>query len=162
MRWVQLCGVHEPPRQEETALPLCGAEATFSRRMWSPQSYLPTPVLDLLLFLTPPRFLLSQITRIPLLDCGKSMKFVMRSGLGSMQAGLPPSRTCSLWHQYGTPSYSQLPHPDQHALCKCPVCPRRIQPAAWDTETPRKDTVLQMRQYHLEFEQVFLSGFSFL
>lgn len=72
MRWVQLCETHEPcsQRQEETVLPLSGAEATFSRRMWSPQSYLPSTVLDLLFFLTPPKFLLSQITRILLLTVG--------------------------------------------------------------------------------------------
>lgn len=53
----------------------------------------------------------------------------------SLQGGLP-------WHQCDTPNYSQLPHPNQHALCKCSVCPRWIWPAGWDTEAPREDTVL--------------------
>lgn len=139
-----MCGIHEPQhqRQEEAALPVSGAETTFSRRMWSPQSYLPSPVLDLLFFLTPPRFLLSQITRIPLLDYENSLKFVTRSGLGSVQAALPPCRAHSPWHQYGTPACSHLPHPDQHALCRCSVRPRWIKPAGWDTEDSREDTVL--------------------
>lgn len=81
--WMVPCGAHEmgpavwntwttphPQRQEETVLPLSGAEVTFSRRMWSPQSYLPSTVLDLLFFLTPPKYLLSQITRILLLTVG--------------------------------------------------------------------------------------------
>lgn len=70
-----------------------GAERTISRRRWNPQSYLPSPALALQFFLTPLKFLLFRIARSLLLGHGTSIqKPVTRSGLGSVQAGLPPRR----------------------------------------------------------------------
>lgn len=98
------------PETRETALPLSGAEATFSRKRWSPQSYLPIPALDLLL----PRT--SQISalleqRSPPLGHGTSVAHDrVRAG---QHGDSSPSKEGSPWGQYDTAS-SYLQHPDQH------------------------------------------------
>ena len=91
--WTTPC--HQRP--SKIALALSGSEATFSRRRWSPPSYLPSPALDLQFFLKPLKFLLSQNMRSPLLGHGTYIACdKVRAG---KNAGSSPSRGDLPWGQ---------------------------------------------------------------